>query len=143
MSKRTFRTAPASTSAGYPTYDEYDGSTSRRAFLGRLGALGAALLGGGALAACGDRSVGASPDSGLTPDRGLPGADLHVLGGAAPSPDGRLPRPDTAPPPPLAGEAPLPDARIDEPDGQATLGKQPALDARIDGCSTPPTPPTP
>jgi hypothetical protein len=138
MSKRSFRptTQDPAPAADYPTFDQYDGSSSRRSFLARLGAIGAALVGGAALAACGDRTVATTPDAGPRPD-GIPGDDLHQLGGVAPMPDGREPAPDAGPPSPdgqiLAGEPPMPDARIDEPDGLSIGGVAPAPDAQIDG----------
>lgn len=96
MPKRAFRSTQKKTAddtPAYPTTDTFD--DGRRRFLVRLGG---ALLGAGALAACGGRPVNHAPDGGL------------VLGGGAPQPDSRV---DQKPEQPLAGEAPQPPAKID------------------------------
>jgi hypothetical protein len=96
MPKRAFRSTQKTTAEdtpAYPTLDSFD--DSRRRFLVRLGG---ALLGAGALAACGGRPVNHAPDSG------------QVLGGEAPQPDSRV---DQKPEPPLSGGAPQPPAKMD------------------------------
>jgi len=124
MSKRRFRSTPRRAAADYPTYEVYDSGSSRRAFLARLGAIGAAVVGGSVLAACGDRAVGNHPDARVP----------TTTGGVAPSPDSRLPQPDAELPPdagpPILGEPIMPDARID--DLQVSPGFAPMMDAQID-----------
>lgn len=114
MTKQSFRrnTLAPSEKPSYPTIDE--AGCNRRAFLGRLGLLGATLLGAGALAACGDRPVQNHepvPDGGPEPD------ELTHTAGVARQPD--------------AGA----DLRRLEPDQQIMGGVAPALDAAIDSDS--------
>jgi hypothetical protein len=154
MSKRDFRQLPRARHAAYPTLDDFD-LRSRRDFLGKLGALGAVLLGGSALAACDHRAAPASagdataprlPDGGPTPrpPDGGPAPDSHEwppYAGGEPQPPAQL---DAGPRKPdaklLEGDIAGPDARID---GEVTSGFAPAMDARIDGCSNPGPEPNP
>jgi len=122
MAKRTFRRSPPPSGADYPTLDEFD--RSRRRFLLGLGG----LLGAGALAACGNRAVHASPDGGSAADTLTPGPDGPVnMGGALPPPAQLDQGPDTWE---IDGEPPMPDARVDQP--IAYPGEAPQPDAQVD-----------
>jgi hypothetical protein len=131
MRKRLFRSKKPSSSeqrsaADYPTLDTFD--NGRRDFLAKLGGV---LLGAGALAACGDRSVNTTPPdpdyghlAGVAPmpDAGIdgqkqPDPDMTVEGGVAPAPDAQIDKHDQGN---IAGGAPMPDAQVDKKD--FTLG---------------------
>lgn len=144
MSKRDFRTPPPPCGPSYPTLESFDRS-SRRCFLGKLGALSAALLGAGAFAACDPRAAPLAPDAGPgldgdpprpppKPDLGPRTPDFGIAGGRA-APD--LGSPDVST---LEGDVAGPDARIDL---SVSPGFAPELDARVDGCSLPDPKPTP
>ncbi len=135
MQKRSFRSVPPASqgpSPRYPTLDDFDRS-SRRGFLARIGAVLAGAGGLALLGACGERRVGGAPDEG------------NIAGGAPmpPAPlDGGVPdsKPDQWP---IAGGARPLDARADQEVPVPTPGEAPLMDARVDGCTNPPTPPTP
>ncbi len=134
MAKRSFRPgrergplAPSSARREapptYPTLDDPD--HGRRHFLVKLGG---ALLGAGALAACGGRSVQTQTDAGREP------APPHNMGGALPM-DARVdqqPVPDGRQPEPPDGQPQQPDAAIDGKAPEPTLGKMRPPDALID-----------
>ncbi len=120
MSKREFRSA-APAEARYPTFESFDRGC--RDLLARL-ALGAALLGGGLLGGCGERTVPAESDAGV--DASIVEPPSPGFAPQPPSPLDLLPPDagrDLAPPRPdlpenLAGGAPMPPAPIDAGPGQ-------------------------
>lgn len=141
MGKRAFRAPPPAPRVSYPTLESFDRG-SRRSFLGKLGALGAVLLGAGALAGCDSRAAPASPDAGGPSPDGMPPQppppkpqpktpDFGIAGGRA--------APDIST---LEGDVAGPDARIDDL-GAPSPGFAPQMDARVDGCSLPDPEPTP
>jgi hypothetical protein len=144
MSKRRFR-EPAPVAAGdpcYPTLESFD-QASRRSFLSRLGILGAALLGAGALAACDHRAAPAAPPDGGPPPK--PDPDFGIAGGARPN-DAELDKREREPRPDgnmIEGDVAGPDARIDDLEVHGPMGYAPMMDARVDGCEIPDPKPTP
>jgi len=92
MAKRTFR--PSSDSPDDPRYPRLDDPDhGRRSFLVKLGG---ALLGAGALAACGGRPVNTAPDAGKqpVPPVNMGGAlPMDARADQQPAPDQQQPEP--------------------------------------------------
>jgi hypothetical protein len=109
MQKRTFRPAPASSTPGYPTLEEY----ARRRLLGLAGGV---LLGAGIVSSCVDTPTGGAetvPD--LVADGGpvVPGKDGGYADASEPILGGGAPLPDSGPVPDAAGRV---DARVPGPE---------------------------
>lgn len=147
MSKRQFRSRDQACdprpAPDYPTSDGFE--SGRRAFLVKLGGV---LLGAGALAACGNRPVQATPEpdyggpSGAAPmpDAGIDGQPAPDLyngpSGVAPAPDAFIDKNDMG----IAGGQPAPDAEIDKHDLEVSPGFAPNMDSAIDDSGSCPNP---